>query len=104
MSRLSGDLGVYDLILDMGCYHSLAPRKRRAYVANIDRLLAGDGTFLLYTFIGSGFGTTGPGSSEGELHSFDQALHIVQRKDSTERGLRPSAWLTIQHRLSSQPV
>ncbi len=98
VTKLKQTLGKFDLILDMGCYHSLAPGKRPVYVANIERLLSDGGTFLLYTFIGSGFGRTGPGSSEDEMRFIDQKLRIVDRKDSTERGFRPSAWLTIQKR------
>ncbi len=95
VTRLDSIHGPFDLILDTGCFHSLAPGKRQDYLTNIDRLLAGDGTILLYTFIGGGIGKTGPGSSEDEIQFISQKLRIVARKDSTERGLRPSAWLTI---------
>ncbi len=98
VTRLKDIDGKFDLILDLGCYHSLAPGKRPVYLANVDRLLANDGTFLLYSFLGSGYGRTGPGSSEDELQYIDQKLRIVQRIDSTERGYRPSAWLTVQKR------
>ena len=98
VTRLHGLSGPFDLILDMGCYHSLAPGKRPAYITNIHRLLADEGTFLLYTFIESGYGRTGPGSSEDELKYIDQILRIADRNNSTERGIRPSAWLTIQKR------
>ena len=99
VTRLHQLSGRYNLVLDMGCYHSLAPGKRPVYLANVRRLLADDGTFLLYTFTGSGFGRTGPGSSEEDFRLIDQELHIVKRKDSTERGYRPSAWLTIMKRM-----
>jgi len=98
-TQLNDISGPFDLILDMGCYHSLAPGKRPIYIANVDRLLADNGIFLLYTFIGSGFGTTGPGCSEADLQSIDQILHIVARINGNERGIRPSAWLTIKKRL-----
>ena len=98
VTQLRSLTGAFDLILDMGCYHSLAPDTRPAYIANVDRLLADHGTFLLYTFIGSGNGKSGPGSSEEEIRFIDQQLHIVERTDSTERGDRPSAWLTVQKR------
>jgi SAM-dependent methyltransferase len=98
VTRFKETPGQFDLILDLGCYHSLAPGKRKAYITNIDRLLAVDGTFLLYTFTGSGFGKTGPGSSEDDLQFIDQKMRIVERKDSSERGIRPSAWLTIRKR------
>ncbi len=98
VSRLHTITGQFDLVLDMGCFHSLAPGKRPDYLANVDRFLADGGTFLLYTFLGSGFGNTGPGSSDEDLRLIDQVLHIVSRQDGTERDIRPSAWLTIQKR------
>ncbi len=98
VTRLNALRGPFDLVLDMGCFHSLASGKRQAYLANIARLLAEEGTFLLYTFLGSGYGKTGPGSSEDDLRLISQNLHIVARKDGNERGIRPSAWLTIQKR------
>ncbi len=101
VTRLNSIQGPFDLILDMGCYHSLAPGKRPIYVANIDRLLANQGTFLLYTFIGSGYGRTGPGSSEEDIRFINERLRIVERQDSTERGFRPSAWLTVQKRAAT---
>ena len=90
--------GPFDLIFDLGCFHSLPTNSRQAYIANVVRLLADTGTFLLYTFIRTGPSVGLPGSTEAELQVIDQSLHIVERKDGTERGLFASAWLTIQKR------
>jgi cyclopropane fatty-acyl-phospholipid synthase-like methyltransferase len=98
VTRLKGISDKFDLILDMGCFHSLPAGKRRVYISKIEQLLADKGTFLLYTFINSGLDGVGPGVEEEDLQFIDQKLRIVRRKDSTERGIRPSAWLTIQKR------
>jgi len=37
----------FDVILDVGCLHSLAPRDRQPYVAQINKLLAPGGDFIL---------------------------------------------------------
>jgi SAM-dependent methyltransferase len=88
--------GKFDLILDIGCYHSLPAIKREVYILEIQQLLADTGTFLLYTFIQPGLDGAGLGITESDLQSIRRLLRIVERKDSTERGIRPSAWLTIQ--------
>jgi SAM-dependent methyltransferase len=88
--------GPYDLILDMGCYHSLDSSGMAGYRHNIQRLLAVGGTFLLYIFFRSPDDQSGSGFSEQDLTPFLDFLELVKRQDGTERGLRPSAWLTYQ--------
>ncbi len=85
----------FDLILDIGCFHSLPPSKRSSTILKINQLLAENGTYLLYVFMTSGPEFT-PGVSEEDIRFITQNLHLVERKDSTERGIRPSAWLTFQ--------
>jgi 2-polyprenyl-3-methyl-5-hydroxy-6-metoxy-1,4-benzoquinol methylase len=98
VTQLKGISDKFDLILDMGCFHSLPAGRRRVYISKIEQLLADKGTFLLYTFINSGLDGVGPGVEEEDLQFIDQKLRIVRREDSTERGIRPSAWLTVQKR------
>jgi cyclopropane fatty-acyl-phospholipid synthase-like methyltransferase len=98
VSKLADITGPFDLILDIGCYHSLPAGDRQAYITNVERLLANHGTYLLYTFIRTSQEAVGPGASDTELQLIHQKLRIVERTDGTERGIRPSAWLTIQKR------
>jgi cyclopropane fatty-acyl-phospholipid synthase-like methyltransferase len=91
----------FDLILDMGCFHSLPAGRRQAYITNVDRLLADSGTFLLYTFINDSPAVAGPGVTTADLQLISQNLRIVQRIDGSERGFRPSAWLTITRHLGT---
>jgi SAM-dependent methyltransferase len=84
--------GPYDLILDMGCYHSLRPQDRQCYRDNLVSLLAPGGSFLLYAFITPGSAAM-PGIPQGELEALAARLPLTWRKDGSERGRRASAWL-----------
>jgi len=87
--------GPFDLILDMGCYHSLPPEARRGYQENVRRLLAPGGTYMLYAFLANGSGPGPSGIREEELADF-APLELVRRQYGTERGLRPSAWFVLR--------
>jgi SAM-dependent methyltransferase len=48
-----GDFGIgegYDLLLDFGCFHTLPPDRRDAYVEGVSRAAAPGATFLLFGF------------------------------------------------------
>jgi hypothetical protein len=83
------------LILDIGCFHSLLPASRRAYLDNLDRLLAQNGTYLLYVFFRHP-DASGPGLEETDLEAINAYINLVNRQDGSERGLRTSAWLTYR--------
>ena len=91
--------GPYDLVLDMGCFHSLPPEGRRRYAANVERLLAPEGTYMLYVFLKSDGDGPGPGVSDAELAALP--LRLTARRDGDERGQRPSAWLTFGMKYAS---
>ncbi len=93
--------GPFDLVLDLGCFHSLSPQGREKYIRNLERLLAPAGTYLVYVFFKLP-GETGPrflpGIQEADLNALAPFLTLVERQDGTERGLRPSAWLKFESR------
>jgi cyclopropane fatty-acyl-phospholipid synthase-like methyltransferase len=95
VTQLKSISGKFDLILDIGCFHSLPSSKRPQYIENIDHFLAQGGTFLIYLFLKENADSSGPGVSDQEIQSLAQKLKLIQRKDSSERGIRPSAWLTF---------
>jgi SAM-dependent methyltransferase len=99
MERLEGP---FDLILDMGCYHSLRPKERSAYRKNLKRWLATNGYFLLYGFIHSGAEDLSPGLSNEDFTLFARDFEITTRLDGADRGQRSSTWLTIKQK-SEQP-
>jgi SAM-dependent methyltransferase len=96
VTRLDSISGCFDLILDMGCFHSLTSKDHPKYLANIDRLLAPTGTFLLYVFFKSQDGEQGPGVTENDMTNLSKILKLTHRMDGTERGLRQSAWFYFQ--------
>jgi cyclopropane fatty-acyl-phospholipid synthase-like methyltransferase len=80
----------YDLILDIGCFHSLPPEDKEKYRRQIERLLAPQGTYLLY-----GFPKTAErprGLTDADLAAFQQNLELANRQDGKD-GERPSIWL-----------
>lgn len=92
VSRLDGIQEPFDLVLDIGCFHSLDSASREAYRRNLSRLLKPGGDFLLYAFTplpeagASTFGLT-----PADIQTLCQELHLVERQDGGDRG-RPSAW------------
>jgi len=96
VTRLDSISENFDLILDMGCFHSLSPKYHLNYIANIDRLLATNGTFLLYVFFKNLVTDQGPGVTEDDINKLLQVLKLIHREDGTERGIRSSTWFGFQ--------
>lgn len=96
VTRLEGVQGPFNLILDMGCYHNLSGEERKAYLSQALRLLSAGGSFLLYTFLVPDSSHGGLGVSEEEIARISARLPLAWRKDGSERGVRPSAWLRFQ--------
>jgi len=83
--------GMYDLILDIGCFHSFSGVDAERYVRNIKAHLSVGGSLLLYAHLRSGPGP-GHGASENGLARLGESLMLVRRDDGEENS-RPSAWL-----------
>jgi SAM-dependent methyltransferase len=87
--RLKNQIGKYDLILDMGCYHGLSDSDRFTYRDLVQRFLASKGTFMIYGMLA---GDKSPfGLSEQDEKYFCQNLRFLKRVDSTD-GSRPASW------------
>jgi cyclopropane fatty-acyl-phospholipid synthase-like methyltransferase len=92
VTRLEGIEGPYHLALDMGCFHSLKQEDQKLYMDKLTRILAPEGRFLLYVFFRNE-DSSEPGVVEADLERIESRLKLVWRKDSTERGIRPAAWM-----------
>lgn len=92
VTRLKNIQGPFDLILDIGCYHSLPPDRQKVYRDNLQKYLNQGGSWLLYTFR-KGEGEGGPGLTEDDIESVSRHLPLVDRKDSQDPNRRPSSWL-----------
>ena len=91
VTRLDDIQGPFDLILDMGCFHNLSLDGKQNYLNNLERLLAEEGLFLLYVFIREA--ESGTGVNQAELDHISSRFTLLQRRDGTERKVKPSAWL-----------
>jgi cyclopropane fatty-acyl-phospholipid synthase-like methyltransferase len=86
----------FNLVLDIGCFHSLREAGQTAYAANLDRWLVPGGTFLLYAFTRPDEETSpGPGISTADIARLESHLRLVERQEGADRG-RPSAWLSFR--------
>jgi SAM-dependent methyltransferase len=97
VTKLENVRGGFDLVLDIGCFHSLEPIEQQAYVQNLMRLMKPDSYYLMYGFFRDTNGR-GPGMLESDLDKFETGFDLRKREDGTERGQRPSAWLTYQRK------
>jgi ubiquinone/menaquinone biosynthesis C-methylase UbiE len=97
-TRLDGIEGLFDLALDIGCFHNVADRG--AYLRELDRLLAPGGFWLMYGFVRTAASLDGPGTKfglgEADLELICAHLTPVWRQDGVDQGERPSAWFLYQ--------
>jgi SAM-dependent methyltransferase len=80
----------FDLILDIGCYHSLPAEKAPAYAANLERLLNTRGDYLVYGFCPSE--TTSSGLTSTHLETLPSYLDMTRREVGQDHH-RSSVWL-----------
>ncbi len=92
VTRLSEITGQFDLVLDIGCFHSLSRRAKRHYTASLSRLLAPHGTFLLYGFL-SQQDEGNVGLNTADLELLAEQLKLVEQRTGKD-GSHSSAWLT----------
>ena len=88
----------FELILDIGCFHGLTPAGKERYIANLERIIAQDGTLLMYAFL-SQPEEKGIGLLPADLERLSSILQLEHRQDGTERGIRSSAWLTFRNKI-----
>jgi cyclopropane fatty-acyl-phospholipid synthase-like methyltransferase len=92
VSRLTRVSGPYDLILDMGCFHSLADNQLDGYAQGIGKTLAPNGTYLLFVYFREP-GAGPPGTTEALLAQAFANLELAHREEGRERDSRGAAWL-----------
>jgi len=85
--------GEYNLILDIGCFHSFSDVDTESYARNVNAHLAEGGSLLIYAHLrrsGSGHGV-----SEAGLAKLGELLTLAWRTNGEESS-RPSAWLEFR--------
>ncbi len=85
----------YDLVLDIGCFHGLSPSGRKAYLDQLDRLLAPGGNWVMYGFFKPGE-APGPGLRNFDLEQILNTMILIERQDGVDRRGRPSAWFWLK--------
>lgn len=103
VTRLDDVQGAFDLVLDIGCFHSLDVNERQLYVGNLERLTKPGATIMVYCFLRD-TDSSGPGINESDLMLFEKLLSLSKRVDGTDRGERPSTWLTFERRRAENQV
>lgn len=83
--------GEYNLILDIGCFHSFSDEEAEIYAINVSEHLTEGGSLLLYAHLRQGSGP-GHGASEEGLATLGDYLRLSWRQDG-EESFRPSAWM-----------
>jgi ubiquinone/menaquinone biosynthesis C-methylase UbiE len=90
-TRMKNITGQFDLALDMGCFHAL--ENKADYLAQLDRILAPSGFWLMYGFLAP----TPPGIADSDLSMISaQGLTLLTRRDGFDKRERPSAWFLFQ--------
>jgi SAM-dependent methyltransferase len=92
--------GAFDLVLDIGCYHSLSIGDRETYRQKLMRWLSPGATYLLYAHRQTS-PTDSHGVSEVDLDLFSRFLNLQWREDSDERrpdggGGRSATWVQFK--------
>jgi SAM-dependent methyltransferase len=90
-TRMKNVSGQFDLVLDIGCFHTL--ENKADYLNQLDRILAPHGFWLMYGFLAS----TPPGLADSDLGMVSaHALTLLSRSNGFDRGEHPSAWFLYQ--------
>jgi cyclopropane fatty-acyl-phospholipid synthase-like methyltransferase len=99
VTRLDGIEGPFNLILDIGCYHSLDPDAMARYRERVEQLIAPGGTYMVYLFFlpeGENPHRSGSHATESDLEPFLDFMELVLRIEGEDRGHRRSTWFTYR--------
>ena len=95
VTKLDGVRGVFDLVLDISCFHSLDGGERELYLDNLERLTKPGSTLMVYSFLRDN-DSSGPGINGSDMMRLERLFSLSKRVDGTDRGERSSAWLTYK--------
>lgn len=96
-TQLQGIHGPFDLAFDLGCLHGIPAEGQIKYLAQLDRILAHGGCWLLYAFLNRDTEEGRSGLKEADLSRIPSQLTLLSRRDGIDDGrARPSAWFLFQ--------
>ena len=96
VTKLNHIKKLFDLALDIGCFHGLSPQGKQDYLTQLDRILSPNGFWLLYGFFKPGTDHSGPGLVDADLNLISPRLTLRSRTDGFDKKQRPSAWFLFQ--------
>ncbi len=85
--------GSFDLVLDIGCYHSFDEPLKKSYRRLVSRWLKPGGYLLLYGHCRSENGLSTTQLTETDIVWFQETLTMVHRKDCEDKWGRKTLWL-----------
>jgi cyclopropane fatty-acyl-phospholipid synthase-like methyltransferase len=96
---VSKALSTFDILLDVGCFHSLSTKDRQRYLNSLMVVSRPNSIYLLWSFIrSSGWGYGPPGVSEGEVEgAFSKQFSIVE-KHPVDTAFRPMHFYMMRRR------
>src|SRR5579872_5942304 len=87
----------FDLLFDLGCFHSLPAERRAGYAAGVIRSAAPGARYLLYGFHPSDTSTRPPGVSPEEIRKlFGPAFTVEREVRGSDARNRISAWYWLR--------
>ncbi len=93
--NLDPGLGPFDLVLDIGCFHTFAGGDVIRYAELVEDLTAPGGAVLLYAHMKED-PSEEHGAAEADILSLGKGMDLVHRKDTMEGESRKSVWLTFR--------
>ncbi len=87
--------GPYDLILDIGCFHSFSGEEINRYASNVHNLAAWRGTLLIYAHLKREEGDD-RGVTERDIEVLTSCFQLVNREEGWEGESRRSLWLEFE--------
>lgn len=92
--------GMFDLVLDIGCFHGV--QDKAGYLAQLERVLAPGGHWLVYGFLARESAQEAPGIHPAEVSMISRgALALVWQRSGLERHDQPSAWFLYRKKNST---
>lgn len=96
-TTLRGINGPFDLVFDLGCFHSIPPTGQIRYLGQLERVLSPDGFWLMYGFLKAESALPQPGLTAVDIDRISFRMSLCSRRDGhdSSRG-RSSAWFLFQ--------
>ena len=96
VTKLDYISGPFDLVLDIGCFHSLTEKGKLDYLDQLDRFIAPNGFWLMYGFFNPDPLQSETGLTEADIDLISARFSILSRQDGFDRRERTSAWFLFQ--------